>query len=574
MHSELVASSRVCECRSTRWYHRAVSDWRARPLAIVGAALLLGCSPLPEADSEGRRVRVGSDVVEQICGGTLTRLDSEIETIEDRLALPHDRDRVDVFIVSDDVFEHHCGDEAHGCFQGPADRVILRDGTFEQSVTHELTHAVAWRQPAGWAPRFFAEGLAVALAPPYCEIPDLDPQTHMDEMLASGTAYDHGRERNYVAGQLVAWLLATHGPVEVLAFMGALRQGQKSDSIRKVYFDWFGTTLDHDIGAHERGEPLTAREFGYLAPPVGPEAEVAAFSLTAELDCDSPRVHNDFEQPARGWVEWTLDLQDPSHGGRYTVIGDIPEGTRLEYQWATCIDPDEPGGEWREFDEENVAYLHPERIQRVRWTGPLGSEPLNVELLGPCDPDRQNCPDGLVCSEGGDCRPLGDSPAGLGEACEEDDDTGPLACAQGLVCIGDDVVDGSPEGSCLAGCAFADKSCPLGTTCDPEWEFCARGCDPLAQDCDAGEVCFPSGDDGICVPSKNRGMLEACRMENWDSGFACAPGLVCQRFSECDSDDPSLGCCVPLCHPAESSCPSDLPQCTALSFTDLGACRP
>jgi hypothetical protein len=538
-------------------------------------ASCLACSPLPEADSHGRRVRVGSDVVEQICGGTLTRLDGEIESIEARLDLPHDRDRVDVYIVPDDVFEAHCSDEAFACFQGPADRVILRSDSFERSITHELTHAVAWRQPAAWAPTFFAEGLAVALAPPYCEISDLHPASDIDRMLASGSRYDDAGTRNYVAGRLVAWLLATHGPAKVLAFMGALRHGQKPDAIRRVYFESFGTTLDHDIRAHERADAFTARELGYLAPAVGPDAEVARFALTANLDCDSPRVHNDFERPDHGWVEWTLELEDPGHGGRYTVVGDIPEGTRLEYQWATCVDPEDPDGEWREIGGESAAFLHPGRMQRLRWTGPLGSEPLDVELLGPCDPGRQNCPDGLVCSEAGDCRPLGESPARLGEACEEEDETGPLACAQGLVCIGDDLVDGSPEGACFAGCAFENKSCPLGTTCDPEWEFCARRCDPLAQDCDADEVCYPSGPDGICVPSKNRGMWEPCRMErNWSSGFSCAPGLICQRFAECDNDDPLGGCCVPLCHPAQPSCPSEMSQCTALSFAVLGACKP
>jgi hypothetical protein len=549
-----------------------------RLLELVGAVVLVGCSPLPQADSYGRRVRVGSDVVEQICGGTLTRLDAEIDTIEDRLGLAHDRDRVSVFVVSDPVFDQYCRAEAHGCYHGPADRVILGGDTFEPSITHELTHAVAWRQPAGWAPIFFAEGLATALARPRCPSPDSDALQSIDEMLASDIDYEGSGQRNNAAGRLVAWLLDAHGPFEVLEFMGALHRGQHPDSIRKVYLEHFGTWLDEDLVAHLQDEPpLTAAEAGYLATVAGPTHDIARFALSATLNCDSPRVHNDFEQPELGWVEWTIVIADPSHGGRYSVIGEIPKGTTLEYQWASCWDPELPNGGWLELGAEQVAYLHPERVQRIRWSGPLGSAALNVELQGPCDPRRQNCPSGLVCSEGGDCRPLLDVPAGLGESCEEGLYVGPLACARGLVCIGDPIVDGSPEGSCLTGCAWDSTHCPSGSICDPEWEFCAPTCDPLAQDCNPGHTCYPSEGTGICVPSENVGVWQSCKMStNWSSGFACAPGLVCTRFPQCPSEDHTQGCCVPVCDPRldEPSCPPDLPRCSGLSFSEWGSCTP
>jgi hypothetical protein len=540
---------------------------------IILVAPLIGCSPLPEADSFGRRVRVGSDVVEQICGGTLTRLDAEVETIEDRLGLPHERDGVSVFVVSDHVFEDYCPVDAHGCYQGPVDRVILREGSFDQSATHELTHAVAWRQPAGWAPIFFAEGLATALARPRCPgyyIPD-----DIDELLASTSDYEKSSQRNDAAGRLIAWLLHVHGPTKVLEFMGALHRGQHPDSIRKVYLEHFGTWLDDDLVAHLRDDvPLTAAEAGYLAPIVGPTDDIANFALRGNLNCDSPRVHNDFEQPELGWVEWTVVIEDPAHSGRYSVIGDIPEGTTLEYQWSQCFDPDVADDGWYEFGGEQFAYLAPERVQRLRWSGPLGSPDLHIALQGPCYPGRQNCPSGLVCSEGGDCRPLVDSPASLGDPCEEHNDTGPLACAMGLVCIGDDLIDGTLEGSCLTGCAYESSICPVGTVCDPGWEFCAPGCDPLTQGCDIGQTCHPTGDTGICVPSENLSLWHPCTMStNWTSGFACAPGLTCARFPGCPSDG---GCCMPICDPhvGEPSCAPDLPQCMNLPYSEFGACIP
>jgi hypothetical protein len=544
---------------------------------ISTAAVLVGCSPLPDADSEGRRVRVGSDVVEQVCGGTLTRLDAEVETIEDRLGLAHERDRVRVFVLSDAVYGEYCGSVAHGCYHAPIDRVILRDDTFDESITHELAHAVAWREPGNWAPMFFAEGLATAIELPRCGTPHSSVLDDIDELLASDGGYEGSSWRNVVASRLIAWLIRTHGPTKVFEFMGELHRGQHPNSIRKVYLQHFGTWLDADLLAHWKDDlPLTAAEAGFLAPVVGPTDEIARFALSGDLNCDSPRVHNDFEQPELGWVEWTIVLEEPDHGGRYSVIGDIPEGTTLAYQRADCFDHQDPDDDWREFDAERVAYLDPESVQRIRWSGPLGSAALDVELQGPCDPRRQNCPDGLVCSQSGDCRPLVDAPAGLGEACEEGWDSGPLACMLGLVCIGDRFVDGSPEGTCLAGCAWDSTSCPSGTICDPDWEFCAALCDPLAQDCDSGYTCYPSDDYGICVPSENVGVWQECDVpRHWTSGFSCAPGLVCTPFPGCPSEYPE-GCCVPVCDPQldEPSCPPDLPQCADLDFSDWGACTP
>lgn len=543
-----------------------------RIVVVSAVTSLLACSPLPEADSFGRRVQVGSDLVDQVCGGTLTRLDAEVESIEDRLGLPHERDRISVYVVSDDLFEDYCEDEVRGCYQAPLDRVLLRDGTFDASVTHELTHAIAWRRGLGMVPLFFAEGLAVALAPPQCELAVEPPD--LDEMLASGGQYSRGPERNYVAGKLVAWLLQTHGPDKVLGFIDALHVEQPPNSIRRLYFEWFGTSIDEDAFAHWDTDGRTAPEYDYLAPVVRPDGEVARFALTADLDCGSPRVHNDFTQPELGWVEWTVAIDDRSHSGQYTVIGEIPEGTRLEYQRASCLNSVLPDGGWSEVREGHTALLAG-TIQRVRWSGPLGSAPLNIELQGPCDPVRQNCPTGLVCSQVGQCRPLGDSPAGLGEPCEEDYRTGPLACEQGLVCIGDDILDGVPEGACVAGCAFDGQGCPFGTSCDPRWDLCVRSCDPLEQDCDDGQTCYPSGSEGMCVPTNNRSAGEPCRTGlGWRSGFACGPGLVCQSVPECEGEDASWGCCVPLCRLDAPTCPSELPQCTTSPFHDLGMCRP
>jgi hypothetical protein len=98
---------------------------------ISTAVVLVGCSPLPDTDSEGRRVRGGSDVVEQICGGTLARLDAEVDTIEDRLGVSHDRDPVRVFVLSDPTFDQYCRGGAHGCYHAPIDRVILSGETFD-----------------------------------------------------------------------------------------------------------------------------------------------------------------------------------------------------------------------------------------------------------------------------------------------------------------------------------------------------------------------------------------------------------------------------------------------------------
>ena len=87
--------------------------------------------------------------------------------------------------------------------------------------------------------------------------------------------------------------------------------------------------------------------------------------------------------------------------------------------------------------------------------------------------------------------------------------------------------------------------------------LCLPNCDPLLQDCNDGEACYPTNDAFSCVPDaggENGLYAEPCEFLN-----VCDPGLFCAVADGVPDCQGSNGCCSPFCDlsdpEASASCP-------------------
>jgi hypothetical protein len=184
-----------------------------------------------------------------------------------------------------------------------------------------------------------------------------------------------------------------------------------------------------------------------------------------------------------------------------------------------------------------------------------------------CDVWAQDCPPGTKCmpfAEDGSivwnatkCTPLDPDPAAVGETCSVDG--GPTSgiddCELGAMCWGIDQTTNT--GTCVALCTGS----PAAPTCADEAahcnvfgggtaNVCLTLCDPLAQDCPAGENCYAVDGSFTCIYDAGGPYGEyraGCDYVNvCDEGLYCAPAV-----SVPDCNVGTIGCCTPFCDLAD-----------------------
>lgn len=212
----------------------------------------------------------------------------------------------------------------------------------------------------------------------------------------------------------------------------------------------------------------------------------------------------------------------------------------------------------------------------------MGGELNSCYVYDPGD----DCPEGQKCSmvgfgsarEAFQCVPLARDPArpfgpctDLSPGVEDGLDT----CPAGQYCW--NVHPGTDQGACLDFCkqSESDPLCPGGTTCALGGSIfpslCIPSCDPLAQDCPAGERCSDNAGYGpsfVCIvadagpPAQ---VFEPCEAHaQCDAGLACLPHW---SASECDPE--TFGCCLPFCDlAAPNTCPGAGQSCQPFDFVD------
>ncbi|MEM6990551.1 MAG: ribulose phosphate epimerase [Myxococcota bacterium] len=191
-----------------------------------------------------------------------------------------------------------------------------------------------------------------------------------------------------------------------------------------------------------------------------------------------------------------------------------------------------------------------------------------------CDQLIQDCPAGQKCmphaSDGGTwdslrCVPVAPRPAAVSEPCtvEESTSSGLDDCVRGSMCW-----DPDPEtnvGHCLPmargdfnNLLCEDRFRTPTIANDGVLALCLPSCDPLLQDCAAGNHCVATGvepgSEFACVPMVSVpkvGPGDPCEFLN-----SCSTGDVCLLAEFVPGCDVGFGCCVTVCDAAAPSCPA------------------
>jgi hypothetical protein len=192
------------------------------------------------------------------------------------------------------------------------------------------------------------------------------------------------------------------------------------------------------------------------------------------------------------------------------------------------------------------------------------------------DSDADTCD--VMDDGGGGC--------GAGECCYLDDGEAPVcvaggvatqgedcaaadACSCGFTCIG----PAAGQTTCAHWCAFgvgagSDANCPIGSLCvislaSQVNEGAVLGmvckipdlCDPLVQDCDAGDACYVLRDDGTadCYAPGDHAPGDPCEyLNDCGVGYACVSAgasNMCLKYcnfdnGNADCTDPGFGTCT------------------------------
>ncbi|MCY1011432.1 hypothetical protein OV079_38910 [Nannocystis pusilla] len=563
-------------------------------------AFMAGCEPeraasgpeLPPLAWHGERVSVGTDLVPEVCAGTLEFLDRRVAWMEAELELAPRAETLSVWMLSRDLAAEACSAFMFrgGCANGS--RVYLRGDSFRSAVRHELVHARQFQEDGSDKP-LFGEGLAQAigggsltqgcLSTPECMAVDLEL------LLAKTRSQALDRDGYDAGGDLVYGMLKAFGPSEVLALFAETTRDTAPDVVRARYRERFGSKLDDDFlrwrrGPLDRFEPM---HLGCDAPPAPDGGTPGAALLQARMDCRSPRVVNDFaaaDDPPRegegaqeGFIEWTFEVT-PEHAGAFELRREV----RGRLSISLC-QPDDFAWRWVDVHApwRTDSTLPPRQegplmlglgLYTIRWHHPLDpAADLDVVLAPVCGVAEQDCPEGQVCTIWRRCEAQVEDPAPLGAACEQALD-GPRACEVGARCVG---------GVCTAECDDP-TTCPEGQGC-ARLRVCGQDCALLEDDCAEGFTCLASAEPklaaagrGQCVKAEEGVWLDAC--DPWLGG--CAEGLSCEttRVSDLPEGAPcreAAGCCVPRCDPgaAEPGCPGVVPQCDRIEGGVAGVCR-
>jgi len=564
---------------------------RASGLHALAVTLVVGLAcrgdelgeGLPAPAWHGERVSLGTDLVDEVCQGTLASFDRGVVQIEDALQLPANDETIAVWVVGDDEVTEQCQLAiAGGC--AARSRVVL-DGDALPHYLHELVHARVLQHIDSGKP-LFDEGIAEALGGGLagsCLGDEPCASAELEALLAARDS-DLDFALYFAGGDLVHGMLADYGPADVLAFIGGLDHDTSPAATRSRYHDSFGSTLDDDYLTYRRGplDPFTPMQLGCVAPAAPRTDAGGGVVLQANMDCASPAVLNDFLAAAagrgarEGLVEWTFEIT-PEQAGAFVFAGDLAEGSILRFErcvpsnlyWWQHLDD----GPWTYFstlpprEPDGVVVLAP-GLYRVTWAHTLDPQAtLDVTFAPQCTFALQNCPEDQQCTIWNLCAAQVDEPAALGQACTQLEGDA-LACEAGTRCLG---------GVCVAECD-ATRPCGAGEACARE-RVCGPVCDLLADDCAPGMACVPSSDpasmaagQGQCVATGPGQLLEPCRRREG----GCGEQLSCEflRDIPCNEGDFD-GCCVPLCDPgaADPGCPEELRHCDPLADGPVGVCR-
>jgi hypothetical protein len=202
-------------------------------------------------------------------------------------------------------------------------------------------------------------------------------------------------------------------------------------------------------------------------------------------------------------------------------------------------------------------------------------------MTGACDPKSQDCPRGEKCTA---VSPMEGEPWGInkcvpvagegqvGDPCDVKDGkyTGLDDCALGFICLLTD--DEGMGGTCVEFCDTNDLCPQSGANCvtynDGSLPICLANCDPLVQDCAAGQGCYPSGGDSFVCFKTSVGPGEGGQGSGCSYTNQCQPGLMCVGAASSAGCSDANGCCSPFCAISEGDGPCQESESCVPYFAD------
>lgn len=495
----------------------------------MGLALASACGQLPPITAEGDHVRVGSDVVAEICRGTVARLDHTSEYLADYFDLAADLTH-DVYIIPapDDAW---CGEHAAGC--ATKSRAILLQITSTNGdeiyglAVHEFAHNYVL-SAIGRRRAFFNEGLASA--PGFGECDPGFLSASLEDLLGASSSAELGMLGGYCpASRLMHWLIEVEGPAAVLDFCASLSRSAKPSRVMETYTERFGRSMVDDFALHGGGDEGASVLSCYppLAPSVG---DVGRYRLLeVETGCDQARVENNFAKPDEIQVQWRIEVSE-DETGPWQVIG----SPRVDAEYLG-VEVDIVGNECATSQPRTTPRTlvrGQERRQRV-WLG-AGTYKVSIRaplddpgefqtlLSGPCRWGEDSCRAGQRC-DGEVCIPEAVDPLSVGASCSLDAELSD-PCEAGSRCVGSPASNFSDivaAGRCVALC-HADADCPTPQRCHASG-LCGVECEVDASSCAGSDLCVSGwgGSPSACLPD-GRGDSPFCKHD-----FECESGSVC-----------------------------------------------
>lgn len=226
---------------------RRVGSSRWIAAALPAAAGCRGSDQPSEA-----RVTIESELVEQVSRGTLVHAESELARIEAELQLGRMSEQVEVHVVDPERIGEYCPEDEPLCVVQPPRRIYVSAERYGGVITRELVRDQLARSSVGSTKPMFSEGVATVLTRPTCTARSTWEPPGADSLLSKtlGTSLNTGEL--YLAGELLRWLLDTHGPDVVLEFMATLDRSDLPEEVRLAYLERFGSSIDIDLYAHWR----------------------------------------------------------------------------------------------------------------------------------------------------------------------------------------------------------------------------------------------------------------------------------------------------------------------------------
>lgn len=216
-----------------------------------------------------------------------------------------------------------------------------------------------------------------------------------------------------------------------------------------------------------------------------------------------------------------------------------------------------------------------------------GDSSTGVVIPEDCSTIEQDCPPGWKCmpwaNDGGGnwndtkCVPIAEDPSAPGEPCmvEGNGLSGVDDCDGTSMCW--DVDPKTNVGECLPFCIGTDEEPTCENACetcpqsgDGVINLCFETCDPLVQNCDPGQACYPIQQAFACGPDaspKGTGIASPCEYIN-----VCPPGMAClnaESVPGCPGG--TAGCCAPFCPVSGADpCPGLLPGSSCVPWYEEG----